>query len=248
MAITPPYGYNDIVPLTRDQRVILPKDGKLPAVFRDMTAIPLSFSEFTVASREYPIAFVAGAGGRFLAMAILGLEGQQNLFAPEGNAWAAGTYIPAYVRRYPFCMMKVTNDDGSEQPERIACVEKRALSERGTALIDAKGDDLPDWAARKQLLMDYEVDLARTEEMCKALADAGVLEPFNMQATPTGGEPLSMTGMQRVNEDRLNAVAPEKIREWMVQGVLSRVYMHILSLGNFGRLLERRAEGKRIAA
>ncbi|MBK5286046.1 MAG: hypothetical protein JJE25_11650, partial [Bacteroidia bacterium] len=49
MDITPPYGYQEVVPLTKDHHVVLPIDGKLPPVFRGMMVIPLSYTEFSLA-------------------------------------------------------------------------------------------------------------------------------------------------------------------------------------------------------
>jgi len=137
MDIKPPYGYQEIVPLTRHHRVLLPDVKRLPPVFRSLTALPLSYTEFTVACRDYPIAFIGG-DGQFVAMAVLGMENQQNLFVTPDGGWDAGVYLPAYVRRYPFCMTRVTVD-GKEQAERIACVEKRAINDKGEALYEAKG-------------------------------------------------------------------------------------------------------------
>src|SRR5690606_22183616 len=142
----------EIVPLTRQHRVVLPEPGKLPPIFRQLNAVPLSFAEFAVACRDYPIAFVSGDGGQsYVAMAVLGLENRRNLFATADGAWEPGTYVPAYVRRYPFCMTRVTVD-GKEQPERIACVEKRALHPKGEPLYDEQGGLLPAWAERQKLL------------------------------------------------------------------------------------------------
>jgi len=81
MDIRPPYGYHEIVPLTKAHRVVLPDQRKLPQVFRNLTALPLSFTEFTAAGRDYPIAFISSDAGKpFLSMVIVGLENQQNLF------------------------------------------------------------------------------------------------------------------------------------------------------------------------
>lgn len=241
MDIKPPYGYQEIVPLNKTHRVVLPKEGGLPTVFRSLGSLPLSFTEFAAACRDYPIAFVSGDGGKsFAAMAILGLENRQNLFVAAEDAWDANTYVPAYVRRYPFCMTRVSVN-GQEQPERIACVEKRALHDRGEALYDGKGEALPAWEARRKLLFEFEADLARTEEMCRALAGLGVLEAFTMQAVPKEGAPLALTGMHRVSEQKLNELSAEKVKELAQNGVLARVYAHLISLNNFARLLDRRA-------
>jgi len=248
MDIKPPYGYQEIVPLTRKHRVLLPETRKLPLVFRTITALPLSFTEFAAACRDYPIAFVSGDGGRnFVAMAVLGLENQQNLFVSADGGWDAGVYLPAYVRRYPFCMTRVTVD-GQEQPERVACVEKRAINDKGEALHDARGEPLPVWEERKKLLFEYEADLVRSDEMSRALAGLGLLETFSMQAIPNEGAPLAMTGMYRVAEQKLGALAPEKLKEFTQQGILARVYAHLISLNNFGRLLDRRSASAKKAA
>ncbi len=241
MEIRPPYGYQEIVPLTKTHRVVLPKEGGLPVVFRSLGSLPLSFTEFAAACRDYPIAFISGDGGKsFVAMAILGLENQQNLFVAADHTWDSSSYVPAYVRRYPFCMTRVTVD-GQEQPERIACVEKRALNDKGQALYDVKGEPLLLWEDRRKLLFEFEADLARTEELCRTLAGLGLFEAFTMQAVPKEGIPLAMTGMHRVSEQKLNDLPGDKLTDLARNGILARVYAHLISLGNFARLLDRRA-------
>jgi hypothetical protein len=240
MEIKPPYAYQEIVPLTRQHRVVLPRGPKLPQVFRSLTALPLSFTEFTLACRDYPIAFVGADAASVMAVAVLGLKNQQNLFITADQGWDAAVYLPAYVRRYPFCMTRVTID-GKEQAERVACVEKRALSSRGEALHDAKGNPLPAWEERRKLLFEYEADLMRTEDMCRELGRLELLETFTVQAVPNQGAPLAMTGLYRVAEQKLAELAPERLKELAQKGTLARVYAHLISLANFGRLLDRRA-------
>ncbi|MCW5604561.1 MAG: SapC family protein [Burkholderiales bacterium] len=241
MDIKPPYGYQEIVPLTKTHRVVLPEERKLPLVFHSLAALPLSFSELAAALRDYPIAFVSGDDGRtFLPMAVLGLETGQNLFVTSDGLWDSAAYLPAYVRRYPFCMTRVTVD-GQEQPERIACVEKRAITERGDALYGGDGNPLPVWETRRKLLFEFEGDLVRSEEMCRTLAGLGLFETFTMQATPNQGAPISLIGMYRVSEQQLNALPAEKMKELAQTGILARVYCHLFSLANFARLLDRRA-------
>jgi len=241
MDIKPPYGYQEIVPLTKHHKVLLPEVRKLPVVFRNLTALPLSYTEFAMACRDYPIAFVSSDGGStFVGMAVLGMENQQNLFVTAEGGWDPGVYLPAYVRRYPFCMTRVTVD-GREQPERIACVEKRAINDKGEALYDPKGEPLAVWEERRKLLFEYEADLVRSDEMARTLAGLGLLETFTMQAVPTQGQPLAMTGMYRVAEQKLAELAPDTLKDLTQKGILARVYAHLISLSNFGRLLDRRA-------
>ena len=89
-----------------------------------------------------------------------------------------------------------------EHPERVACVEKRALSDKGEALYDAKGEPLPAWEERRKLLFEYEADLVRSEEMCRELAQLGLLETFTMQAIPSQGTPLANAAVQASKASR----------------------------------------------
>jgi hypothetical protein len=77
--------------------------------------------------------------------------------------------------------------------------------------------------------------------MCKLLTQHQLFEPFTMQATPNQGEPLQLTGMFRVSEEKLTQLDGAVLKEFAAKGVLGRVYAHLMSLDNFRRLLDRRA-------
>ncbi len=246
--ITPPYGFQEVVALAKTHRVLLPKGPTLPVVFRTMNPIPVSYTEFPIASRDYPLVFIsADQGATYAPMLVLGLAAQQNLYVADGDTWDAGVYLPAYVRRYPFCMTRVMVD-GKEAPERVACVEKRAINDKGEKLFDDKDAPMPEWEQRQKLLFEFEADLARTEEMCKLLAQLQLLEPFTMQAVPNEGEPLQLTGMYRVSEAKLAELDGAALKDLVQKGVLGRIYTHLLSLENFQRLLARRPAPAKAAA
>lgn len=241
MHIKPPYGFQEIIALRKTHQVLLPKEPTLPVVFRTMNPIPVSYSEFPLASRDYALVFISADHGKsFTPMLILGFGAKQNLYTAANDTWDSHSYVPAYVRRYPFCMTRVWVD-GKESPERVACVEKRAITRRGEKLFDADGKALPIWEQRQKLLFDYESDLARTEAMCALLAQHGLFEPFTLQAVPDAGEPLQLAGMYRVAEARLADLDAALLKELVQLGILGRVYTHLLSLENFQRLLARRA-------
>lgn len=241
MDIKPPFGYEEIVPLTKAHRVRLARERALSPAFQRVSALPLSFAEFAPAATDYPIGFVSADGGKtYVAMAVLGIENQQNLFIGDDAAWDRAAYLPAYVRRYPFCMSRVAVN-GAEQAQRIVCVEKRALDAQGEALFDEKGEPLPAWAERSKFLFEYEADLARTEDMTRTLAELGLLEPFTMQAVPKTGTPLALTGLYRISEQKLHDLPAEQLKSLAQSGRLARAYAHLISLHNFGRLLDRRA-------
>jgi len=241
MQITPPFGYGEIVPFLKTQKVRLPAAGEFPAFVRQGNAIPLSFAEIHPAAREYPIVFTSGDSGRnFLPVAVLGIAPGENLYC-EASGWAPGAYIPAYARRYPFCMSTVSVNSVT-QKERLICVEKSHVDDKGEALFDAAGHPNEKWKTLERLLADYEADLDRSREMCAILADYGLFEPFTMQATldKAPAAPMKLVGMHRVAEKSLENLNAAQLKNLMRKGILSRVYLHLASLINFGRLLERK--------
>jgi len=243
MDIAAPFGYQEIVALQRNAKVRLPQAGEVPAFAKGLNAIPLSLAEFAPAMHEYPIVFTSGDQGKtFTPVAVLGLTGGENLFL-EGEGWATKAYVPAYARRYPFCMAQVRVQD-KVQENRLICVEKRFLDDAGEALFDEAGKALPRWEAIQRLLTEFEADLERTREACSILADYALLEPFSMQATPKdggGSGAVQLTGMHRVSEAKLNELNANQLKNLMRKGILARAYLHLVSLENFARLLERRA-------
>jgi hypothetical protein len=241
MQITPPFGYKRIVPLKRDQKIRLAAPGEVPEFARTLNAIPISFAEFGPAARDYPIVFTSSDSGKsFAAVAVLGLAGGENLFLEDGR-WARGLYCPAYVRRYPFCMAKVTLDK-VEQQNRLICVEAEfAEGAAGELLFDAQGQPVEKWKGIERLITEFEADLERVRELCSILADYGLLEPFTMQATLNQGGAMQLTGMHRVTEPKLEALNAAQLRNLLKKGILGRIYAHLLSVDNFARLLDRRA-------
>lgn len=242
MQINPPFGYKEVVPLLKTHRVRLARAGEVPQFARTLNAIPISYSEFATAARDYPIVFTSGDGGKtFAPVAVLGMGAGENLFS-DGASWAKGAYVPAYARRHPFCMARVKTNQ-VEQQNRLICVEKDALDEaQGEPMFDDKGEALAKWQEMQRLLTEYETDLERGRELCAILADYALLEPFSMQATmQKGGQQLQLTGMHRVDEKKIEHLNVSQFKNLAKKGILGRIYAHLLSLGNFARLLERRA-------
>lgn len=242
MQIAPPFGYREVVPFLKTQKVRLLGAGEVPEFAQRGNAIPVSFTELQPAAREYPIVFTTGDGGKsFAAVAVLGLAAGENLFCADG-AWTPGVYVPAYARRYPFCMARMTVDK-VQRKDRLICVEKSMLDDAaGEAMFDAAGKPSEKWGTLERLLSEYEADLERCREMCALLADYELLEPFTMKAAPKGTDAgaVQLTGMHRVAEKKLEDLNAAQLKNLMRKGLMARTYIHLLSLQNFARLLERR--------
>ena len=244
MQIAPPFGYQEVVPFLKTSKVRLLAPGEVPEFARQANAIPISFTEFQPVAREYPIVFTSGdAGKTFAPVAVLGITAGENLFVAS-ERWAQAIYVPAYARRYPFCMARVSIDR-QEQKDRLICVEKSMLDDAGESMFDHEGKPSEKWKGVERLLAEYEADLERMREMCTLLTDYGLLEPFSMQATlrqEKGGGKMQLTGMHRVAEKNLENLNAAQLKNLMRKGYLARIYIHLLSLENFARLLDRKGE------
>ncbi len=197
-----------------------------------------------VACRDYPLAFITTDRGRtFIPVGVLGITGGENLFLRDGR-WDSSVYLPAYLRRYPFCMARVTLDS-VEQADRLICVEKTFLSDDGERMFDDRGAAFPRWQPIEKLLQEYETDLERGREMCAILADYALLEPFTLQASLREGGAMNLGGMHRVDERRLEFLNAAQHKNLIRKGIMGRIYAHLISLENFARLLTRKdAAGK----
>jgi hypothetical protein len=240
LQINPPFAYGAVVPLLKTHRVKAAGQ-RVPALLAASNAIPLSMAEMPRAARDYPIVFASGDGGKtFGVVAVLGLAEGENLFVQADGSWASSAYQPAYLRRHPFCMA-VVRQDGQAQDERVVCIEQDALDDAEGLMIERPdGTPLSWWNERLRLLQEYEVDLARTRQMCDWVQRLDVLEPFSAQAVCEDGEVLNLNGMYRVNEDKLAALNADDLRGLISKGVMGRLYAHMISLDNLAVLLDRR--------
>lgn len=239
MKITPPFGYDEIVPLQKQHRVLLPS-GSTPSFCRNINALAVSVSEFVAAGHDYPIVFISlDQGNSFAPVIVLGLSEKTNLFVDGDGDWDPDCYVPAFVRRYPFCISKLYRD-GTPEGDRVVCVAKSYLDAAGVVLFDERGEPGERWQSIERLLTEFERDLDLTNEMCAALTRLGLFEPFTMQVMREHQEQLVLGGMFRISESRLADLQAANHKVMIAKGYMSRIYAHLHSLQNFARLDRRR--------
>lgn len=238
MQITPPFGYDEIVPLQKRHRVLLRED-TTPAFCRRLNALALSFSEFTAAGRDYPIVFASLDDGRSYApVIVLGLQEGANLFIDANGEWDRTTYLPAFVRRYPFCISKLYVD-GEPSGDRVVCIARAWVDGGGVELFDSAGNPNERWIATERLLTEYEADLDITAQMCAAFARLQLLSPFTMQVVDGDRPGMRLAGMYRVDEAKLRDLKPASHKVLVTKGFMGKIYAHLHSLENFSRLYAR---------
>ena len=197
---------------------------------------PLVVTEFAPACMLYPIIF---AGDDHQPLAVMSLRPDENLFIAESGAVSPDTYVPAYIRRYPF----VFADD--EQAQRlVVCIDRasKALVENGDTPLFQNGDTSQFTKDAIEFCRQFEEERQRTEQFVKLIKDNDLFElkkavftPRNADGSP--GEEQPIAEYFAVSEEKLNALAPDKLLELQRNGALAQIYAHLISLLNWDRLI-----------
>lgn len=227
--------YSDPVALTASRHAhwrLLPGGAAFAA---GATSVPLVASEFAAASRSYPILFT---GTKVTPVALLGLE-KVNLFV-DGERWAEGAYVPAYVRRYPFVMIEAA--DGSGFALAVDAASKLIGKEQGTegASLFQDGRPAPVTLRGLEFCRQFTLEHERARGFCQGLQQADLLADRYAAATlPCGGRKLCVGGFKVVDPRRFSELPEQTVICWHRNGWLALVYFHLASLERCGDLLVR---------
>jgi hypothetical protein len=198
---------------------------------------PLTVAEFPAAAVCYPIIF---AGENYQPLVVMGINADSNMFILANGRFEPGTYIPAYIRRYPFVL---ANDATSEQ--LVVCIDRAApmLGELpDLAFFDAAGQPTEYTLNCINFCNDFEVEVRRTESFVNLLREHDLFETRKAQFTPpradgTPDVPQTVAEYYAVSETKLKALAPDKLNEFIQNGALGQIYTHLTSLQGWDRLI-----------
>ena len=207
-------------------------------------AIPLTVEEFPLAQRNFPIVFSEGDDS--VPLALLGLNEGVNTFAGEDGRFYENVYVPAYVRRYPFMLARLTPD--AEQLSLCFDPTSDAVGpfDEGERLFDADGQ--PAQTTKEILGFNelFEQAGQRTAAFMADLRELDLLMEGETTITEEGAEqPFVYRGFQIVNEEKLAALRGDQLRKASQSGLLPMVYAHLFSLSLMRDIFARqKGQGK----
>lgn len=239
LRLTAPPGYGPVVPLDKQVHAGLGLWAASDYAWcSHLNAVFLNAAEFSQASLDYPIAFTRDEqSGEFMPIAVLGMKAKQNLFVDEQGRWRDMTYIPAYFRRFPFCIAEVPMPNG-HAAQRLICVQEDRLTKNKAPLFDANGKPTAAWPPILKLLEAIEGARQQTRVLMRRLEALELLTPFDAIAVPRVGAQFRLKGMFRVDEEKLLDLTGRDLRTLLKKGELRALYAHLISLENFGRLMD----------
>ena len=237
--------YGDLLPLDREVHKNLKLDTAQSVVTRlaDQNSVFLAAVEFADACKEYPIVFVrAGQPGpdgkqAVAPLAVLGLKAGSNLFV-NGDQWT-GSYVPAYVRRYPFAMARL---DGKTDNMAVCYdVQWPAFNETTGEPLFKDGQPTEFLLNAKSFLENFEQEAERTRLICNLLVELDLLQDMRFEATLPNDEKLDVEGFMALDEKKYAELPDDKVLQLHRNGLIALIEMHRLSLTNMNRLVGKYA-------
>lgn len=203
---------------------------------KETNAVPLLINEFIAAARSLPIFFVDAEPS--MPIAILSLRPGMNVFHQNG-AWKKDTYIPAYVRRYPFIFLE---DKENDRLILSLDVDASMVNEKkGEALFEGE-EATPIIKHALDFCGSYQAGVLATQEFVKALEDHKLLTAQNATVQLESGEQINLNGFRLIDEKKLQELDAKTTHEFHQKGWLSLITAHMISLGNLENLISLHSE------
>ena len=225
-----PLFYRTIEPLNASQHgnLKIHQVDKSPAI-ANTHAVPVTVDEFGLAQRDYPIVF--SIGDNPIPIALMGLNEGVNVYLDaDGRPIDSSTYIPAYIRRYPFLLARL--NPGSDELSLCFDSTSDAVGDfaDGQALFDG---DQPSEATKAILAFCEQFEAAgqRTAAFMEDLKKSDLLMEGEVAIQPEGSEqPFVYRGFRMVDEEKLRDLRGDELRKMNQNGMLPILYAHLFSL------------------
>ena len=140
------------------------------------------------------------------------------------------TYVPAYIRRYPFMLARLRPD----AEELSLCFDPTSglvgEFEDGNALFDG---ETPSDVTNQVLKFceEFEMSAQRTNAFMKELKESELLIDGEVSIQPSDSQqPFVYRGFQMVDEQKLRDAHGDKLRKMNQNGMLPLLFAHLFSL------------------
>jgi len=224
-----PLMYNQLEPLSNQVHSNFKTRGAEAAPhLAKMHAVPILIDEFVSAQRSFPIVF--SLGDNPVPLALMGLNEGVNTFVDDQGKLLGPTYVPAYIRRYPFMLARVSPDSDTLS----LCFDPSSGLvgdfEEGQPLFDG---DQPSQATQSimKFCEEFEVAAQRTnqfmEEVKKLdlLMDGELAVQLNEETQPN-----IYRGFRMIDEAKFRELRGDELRRINQNGILPLLMAHLFSL------------------
>jgi hypothetical protein len=169
-------------------------------------------------------------------VALVGNGDGINQFVSATGAWRAQTYIPAWVRRYPFILV----NQNAESPNAALAFDPTSdlLSDQHPVKLLQESQATEALNGILAFQRNMASSLEATVAAAKALNEAQVLEAASLTFNFSDGtsEPKNVTGFMVVNEEKLRALNGAALEKLNQANALGLAYAQLFSMKNLQNL------------
>ncbi len=201
--------------------------------------IPLTAIEFPRATLDFPIVFTGTADSLLSPVAIVGLKNNENIFVDADGRWLA-SYIPAFVRRYPFVLAEQPNSN--ELAVFIDSAFSGFTSGEGQQLFVDQDKPSDFLRAALQFLKDFQDQSVRTREFMQELKNLDLLVSRQFQISQHGKTIFTLRDFYVIDESLLAKLSDSQLITLGRRGYLMLIYAHLFSLANTQKVFAHAAE------
>jgi hypothetical protein len=226
-----PLFYKDLMPLnSRDHATWKNQTSDTAKWLIGQHAIPLTVDEFVQAQRDFPIIFSSGENP--LPLALMGLNEGVNTFVDDKGKVTEQVYLPAYVRRYPYMLAKLT----PEGDDLSLCFDPTSGTvgdfKEGQPMFDDEGKATEVTQGILDFCEHFEGAGQRTKAFVDELKKHDLLMDGEIAISQNDDpdKPFVYRGFQMVNQEKLQEIRGDVLREWNKNGMIALIYSHIMSL------------------
>jgi hypothetical protein len=234
---TLPLFYKSVAPLSSQTHAAFGLKPREHLAFTKNThAIPVTVDEFALCQRSFPIVF--GLGEAAAPLALLGLQEGNNLYVDDNGNWDVTAYVPAFVRRYPFMLARLSPDTQDLSLCFDDTTEQLAAGEGEPLFVDGQPSE-----TTKSVLNfceQFEQAVGRTRMFIDELTKLNLLMDGEVTIQREGlAEPAVYRGFRMVDESRLQNLRGDQARKLVQNGMMGLIYAHLFSLSLISPLFER---------
>lgn len=198
-------------------------------------------TEFSDVQREYPILLSRDSqSGDYQAVALLGIQKDENLFLCDaGNGWSA-SYIPAVVTRGPFIIgLQEQEDEAEGAPMIYVDLDSPKVSEtEGEPLFLQFGGNSPYLEYISEVLRTIHQGAEIGKVMFRAFDQLGLIEPITINIDLKNGDKHQLSGYYTISEEKLTNLSGDSLRALNLSGYLQGAFLILASLSNIKKLID----------